>query len=86
MVLILTFLQYLFPSFINLFFQGKSSCDLEFLLNLLSAPNVRQLAKDFNLKPKGTQKADFTSAILKHSRQKSFFTVGKSLAKKVEEK
>lgn len=66
--------------------QGKSLCDLEAILNLLSAPNVKQLAKDFNLKPKGTQKADFSAAILKHSRQKSFFTVGMSLAKKVETK
>ena len=61
-------------------------CDLEAILNLLSAPNVRQLAKDFNIKPKGTQKADFTAAIMKQSRQKSFFNVGMSLAKKIEAK
>ena len=69
---------------------------MDSILKLLSAPNVRQLAKDFKIKAKGTQKADIAAAIVKHSKQKSMFFVkrkteqidsGKSsLAKIVEKK
>lgn len=61
---------------------GSSLNDLEAVLNLLTAPAVRQLCKGMNILAKGAQKKDFVQALLTHSKKKSFFTVSadKSLA------
>ena len=59
----------------NLIKSGKDLKDLEALLKLLSAPDVKQLVKSFNLQTKGvSQKTDHIALLLAHSKKKSFFT------------
>ena len=61
---------------------GCNIDDLETLLKLLSAPNVKSIAKEMNIHVKGTQKADFIAALIKHSkRQCVFFKSGKNVLK-----
>ena len=60
------------------FFAGESLEELDVLLNLLPAPQIRILAKEFNVSSKGTQKSDFVASLVKHSKQRSvFFVKGK---------
>ena len=59
----------------NFIKSGKDLKDLEALLKLLPAPDVRQLVKTFNLQNRGSsQKTDHIAALLVHSRKKSFFS------------
>ncbi|TRY67681.1 hypothetical protein TCAL_02942 [Tigriopus californicus] len=52
---------------------GADLADLESILKLVPAPEIRLLCKEFKIVAQGTQKADFIQALLKHSRRKSFF-------------
>lgn len=47
--------------------------DLETILNLVSAPNLKKLSKDFNLSAKGNHKHDNIDILIKHSKAKLFF-------------
>ena len=53
---------------------GEDLRDLETLLKLLSAPDIKQLCKSMNIKGKSAQKVDLVNALLAHSKKKSFFT------------
>ena len=59
---------------------GEDINDLEILLKLLSAPEVKQLSKNMNIKAKGTQKTDHCNALIAHSKKKSFFTTKSNLS------
>ncbi len=53
---------------------GSNLQDLESVLHILSAPSIKQLCKNMNIGCKGSTKKDFVSALLSHSKKKSFFT------------
>ena len=59
---------------------GEDINDLEILLKLLSAPEVKQLCKNMNIKAKGSQKTDHCNALIAHSKKKSFFTTKSNLS------
>ena len=58
----------------ELLLSGATDLDnLETVLSLLSAPNLKKLCKEFNLKPGGSgQKSDCVAELLAHSKKKTF--------------
>ena len=61
---------------------GGALDNLEDYLELLSAPNVRTLYKNF-CKGKVNTKEEQVKALLNHSKKKSFFTSKTSIAEKI---
>lgn len=58
---------------LKIFVLGSKLSDLETVLHLLSAPNVKKLCKDVNVGAKGNQKQEIIDALISHSKKKSFF-------------
>lgn len=46
--------------------------DFDKVLSLVSAPNLKKLCKDFNLKPSGNQKSDCINELSSHAKKKTF--------------
>ena len=51
---------------------GTNLDDIEKVLSLVSAPNLKKLCKDFNLRPQGGQKTDCINELLSHAKKKTF--------------
>ena len=61
--------------------------DLETILKLLSAPQIRAIAKEMAVTTKGGQnKSDFVGGLLKHAQKKSIFGSANTVESKVRKK
>ena len=58
---------------VELHIAGKSLTDLETILNLMSAPNVKQLCKEMKISSKVTLKSALVDALIKHTKQRCIF-------------